>query len=328
MPDTRFVPRSALEVLENVPESTLRRIKQYSGRLATDAVGVMAERLSFFEDLTADQRASVQLVVQTAVAKFVEWMADPQSNTDHTAEAFALVPADLTRTISLRHTVDMVRVAMEYFEQVVPLLARSEEQLTALTVGILRYSRDLAFAAASGYANAAEARGSWDARMEASVVDAVVRGDAVEMRALLALLAHHGIVSRIEDPLRFAERNLVRHTPSGVDLDISLAWSGFEKEALDARTEAKFGRTQAPMATPEALVVFKAIAARPKDLDDIHALLALHPDIDVARVRAHVQQLAELAGDDEIEKGFETAVAKARAIPRRSAKARPKKPRQ
>ncbi|MCB0927337.1 MAG: PucR family transcriptional regulator [Mycolicibacterium insubricum] len=177
MPDTRFVPRSALEVLENVPESTLRRIKQYSGRLATDAVGVMAERLSFFEDLTADQRASVQLVVQTAVAKFVEWMADPQSNTDHTAEAFALVPADLTRTISLRHTVDMVRVAMEYFEQVVPLLARSEEQLTALTVGILRYSRDLAFAAASGYANAAEARGSWDARMEASVVDAVVRGD-------------------------------------------------------------------------------------------------------------------------------------------------------
>ena len=114
---------------------------------------------------------------EDAVAKFVEWMADPQSNTDHTAEAFALVPADLTRTISLRHTVDMVRVAMEYFEQVVPLLARSEEQLTALTVGILRYSRDLAFAAASGYANAAEARGSWDARMEASVVDAVVRGD-------------------------------------------------------------------------------------------------------------------------------------------------------
>jgi len=49
--------------------------------------------------------------------------------------------------------------------------------LTALTVGILRYSRDLAFAAATAYADAAEARGSWDSRMEASVVDAVVRGD-------------------------------------------------------------------------------------------------------------------------------------------------------
>ena len=34
-----------------------------------------------------------------------------------------------------------------------------------------------AFAAASGYADAAEARGAWDTRMEANVVDAVVRGD-------------------------------------------------------------------------------------------------------------------------------------------------------
>ena len=49
--------------------------------------------------------------------------------------------------------------------------------MTALTAGILRYSRDLAFAAATAYADAAEARGAWDTRMEANVVDAVVRGD-------------------------------------------------------------------------------------------------------------------------------------------------------
>ena len=51
-------------------------------------------------------------------------------------------------------------------------------RLTALIVGILKYSRDLAFTAASAYADAAKAfRGSWDSRMEASIVDAVVRGD-------------------------------------------------------------------------------------------------------------------------------------------------------
>jgi DNA-binding PucR family transcriptional regulator len=66
---------------------------------------------------------------------------------------------------------------MEFFEEVVPLLARSEDQLTALTAGILRYSRDLAFAAATAYADQAEARGAWDTRMEANLVDAVVRGD-------------------------------------------------------------------------------------------------------------------------------------------------------
>jgi DNA-binding PucR family transcriptional regulator len=71
----------------------------------------------------------------------------------------------------------MVRVTMEHFEEVVPMLARNDDQMTALTVGILRYSRNLAFAAAAGYADAAEARGAWDTRMEANVVDAVVRGD-------------------------------------------------------------------------------------------------------------------------------------------------------
>ena len=87
------------------------------------------------------------------------------------------MPQDLTRRIALRHSVDMLRVTMEFFEEVAPLMARSDEQLTALTVGILKYSRDLAFSAATAYADAAEARGSWDSRMEASVVDAVVRGD-------------------------------------------------------------------------------------------------------------------------------------------------------
>lgn len=170
-------PRSPLELLDTLPDSLLRRLKQYSGRLATQAVTAMQERLPFFADLEASQRASVALVVQTAVVNFVEWMQDPHSNVSYTAQAFELVPQDLTRRIALRHTVDMVRTTMEYFEEVVPLLARSEEQLTALTVGILKYSRDLAFTAATAYADAAEARGAWDSRMEASVVDAVVRGD-------------------------------------------------------------------------------------------------------------------------------------------------------
>ena len=161
-----------------VPESTLRRLKQYSGRLATQAVQAMEERLPFFGSLEASQRASVQLVVQAAVVNFVEWMRNPDGQVSYTAQAFALVPQDLTRKVALAQTVEMVRVTMEFFEEVVPLLARSPEQLTALTVGILRYSRDLAFAAAASYADAAEARGSWDSRMEASVVDAVVRGDS------------------------------------------------------------------------------------------------------------------------------------------------------
>ncbi|HEU4363512.1 MAG TPA: PucR family transcriptional regulator [Mycobacterium sp.] len=179
MTDKGFAhPGSALDLLDNVSETLLRQVKQYSGRLATEAVSALGERLPFFNELEASQRASVALVVQTAVVNFAEWMRNPHSDVSHTAQAFELVPQDLTRRIALRHTVDMVRVTMDFFEEVVPLLARSQEQVTALTVGILKYSRDLAFTAASAYADAAEARGAWDSRMEASVVDAVVRGDS------------------------------------------------------------------------------------------------------------------------------------------------------
>jgi sugar diacid utilization regulator len=43
-----------------------------------------------------------------------------------------------------------------------------------------RYAREVAFAAATVYAQAAEMRGAWDARLEALLVDSVIRGEADE----------------------------------------------------------------------------------------------------------------------------------------------------
>jgi hypothetical protein len=88
---------------------------------------------------------------------------------------------------------------------------------------------------------------------------------------------------------------LLRHQETGVDLDVSLAWSAFQQEALVASTLTAFGRVRAPMCTPENLVVFEAIAGRPKDIEDAEAFLVLYPDIDRERVRARVAELAALA---------------------------------
>lgn len=164
-------------VHDALPDTLLRRVKQYSGRLATEAVHSMQDQLPYFSDLDAAQRASVQLVVQTAVVNFVEWIQDPEGNVKFTVQAFQVVPQDLARRITLLQTVEMVRVAMEFFEKWLPLLARNDAQLRALTESVLRYGREIGFAAASIYASAAESRGAWDSRLEALVVDAVVRGD-------------------------------------------------------------------------------------------------------------------------------------------------------
>ncbi len=146
-------------------------------------------------------------------------------------------------------------------------------------------------------------------------IDAAVRGDAVKVDELVASLARHGIVPRIDDAVAFAEANLVlllRHDSSGVDLDVSLAWSAFEHDALAACTIAKFGRVSAPMCTPEDLIVFKAIAGRPKDAEDAQSLLLLYPAIDVARVGRRVEELAELAEAPELAQAFKAWVAKSR----------------
>ena len=45
---------------------------------------------------------------------------------------------------------------------------------------MLRYGREVAFATAEVYARAAEVRGAWDARLEALVVDSVLRAEADE----------------------------------------------------------------------------------------------------------------------------------------------------
>ena len=51
---------------------------------------------------------------------------------------------------------------------------------------MLRYTREIAFAAAEVYAQAAEARGAWDARLESLVVDALLRGEVDDVAALRA----------------------------------------------------------------------------------------------------------------------------------------------
>lgn len=160
--------------------STLRRLERASGGLATASITAMEQRLPWFSRLPADQRSNVLLVTQTGVSNFVSWLQDPTEAIRLTAEAFRAAPRDLSRWVSLRQTLEMVRTAIDVFEQRLPDLAKDDSERVLLTESILRYTREIAFAAATSYAAAAEARGAWDARLEALVVDGIVRGDAEE----------------------------------------------------------------------------------------------------------------------------------------------------
>jgi hypothetical protein len=115
-------------------------------------------------------------VTQRGVVDFVAWLARPGKTVRLTAEAFRVAPRDLARRLSLRQTVELVRIATDVFEERLPPLAADEDERRLLVEGVLRFGRSAAFGAATAYAAAAEDRGAWDARLEALVVDAVVRG--------------------------------------------------------------------------------------------------------------------------------------------------------
>jgi DNA-binding PucR family transcriptional regulator len=163
-----------------VSEATLAALDHASGKIASLALSSMEEQFPWFGRMPADQRASVQLIAQTGAAGFTAYVRDQREAIRLTTDAFRQAPRDLSRWISLRQTVELVRVALHVIEREVPDLAADDEERQVLTEAVLRYGREVAFTSAMSYASAAETRGAWDARLEASVVDAIVRGDAEE----------------------------------------------------------------------------------------------------------------------------------------------------
>jgi hypothetical protein len=170
-------------------ERTIRRIEQAAGRLATQAVARMDDELPWFRELPADQRSWVTLVAQAGIASFVEWLRSPDDVLRLTGEVFAAAPRAMARTVTLQQTVELVRTTIALAEEQLPSLAAPGDE-DAVREELLRYSREIAFASARVYASAAESRGAWDARLEALVIDGLVRGVSIadEPQSQLAAL--------------------------------------------------------------------------------------------------------------------------------------------
>jgi len=159
--------------------TTVKRLEQATGNLAGIATARMDERLSWFRAMAADERSWVGLIAQAGIAAFVAWYREPDARHTISANVFGTAPRELTRAISLHHTVELVRTTIDVVEEHADELAAPSER-AVLREAILRYSREIAFAAAEIYARAAETRGAWDARLGALLLDSLLRGDLDE----------------------------------------------------------------------------------------------------------------------------------------------------
>ena len=162
-----------------VSAETVRRIERASGALGTAAIAAMDKRLPWYRNMSAENRSWLGLVAQAGIAAFLNWLKHPERNRPAVTEVFGTAPRELARAVSLQHAVEMVRVIIDAVEAQVDELAAPGDE-AELREAVLTYAREIAFSAALVYARTAEARGAWDARLEALVVDSLVRGDTEE----------------------------------------------------------------------------------------------------------------------------------------------------
>lgn len=127
-------------------------------------------------------------------------------------------------------------------------------------------------------------------------VDATILLDEQSLDHFLELAVQEGLRPRIPEAAAFAKRSsvlLLEHEPTRVGVDLTIGRLPFEREAIARARSVLIGDLQFPLVTPEDLIVMKAVAHRPQDLQDIRAIIVANPRLNVARIRAQVREFAK-----------------------------------
>ena len=134
-------------------------------------------------------------------------------------------------------------------------------------------------------------------------IDAVTWLDLSEIPGFVESGARFGFLPRISDPIEFARKSrvlLFQHYETKIDVDISLGALPFEQEMIERAIEFTTPELTVQVATPEDLIITKAVAHRKRDLMDIDNLVSVHPNLDLARIRYWVGQFAAVLESPEL----------------------------
>ncbi len=146
-------------------------------------------------------------------------------------------------------------------------------------------------------------------------VDLVVLADDGDIARLLLLGREHGVAPRVADAVAFARESrvlLLKHEPSGIEIDLALAGLAFEREVIERAVERSVRGVSFRVATPEDIVVMKAIAMRPRDMADIGAILDAWHELDLPRIRGVLKAFTQALETDDFSAEFERLLARHR----------------
>jgi hypothetical protein len=211
-------------VTPKTKEQTLAWLRTISGELSTATLKRLDDTLPWYGDMPPGRRSAVGLVAQAGITSFISWFEDPKSTPWIAADVFGAAPRELLRSVSLQQTLQLIRITVEVVE------ARIGLGDDVLREAILLYSREIAFASADVYARAAEARGLWDARLEALVVDSILSGEYDnELPSRIAALGWNGhgeVCVLVGTTPRILDVDQLRRTARHLDADVLIGVQG------------------------------------------------------------------------------------------------------
>lgn len=216
-------------------QATLEWLNSISGELATTTLGRLDELLPWYRDMPPSRRSSVGLVAQAGITSFLSWYEDPKSQPWVAADVFSVAPRELLRSISLQETLQLIRVVVQVVED------RVVQEDESMREAVLLYSREIAFSAADVYARAAEARGLWDARLEALVVDSILSGEhEEELASRIAALgwrARGAVAAMIGQTAEPVDQDALRRIARKNHADVLIGIHGNRMIIVIGRTE-------------------------------------------------------------------------------------------
>lgn len=222
---------------ERTKAQTLAWLRTLSGELSTTTLKRLDDTLPWYREMPPGRRSAVGLVAQAGITSFISWYDDPSSTPWIAADVFGAAPRELLRSVSLQQTLQLIRVTVEVVEE------RVKSSGDELREAILLYSREIAFAAADVYARAAEARGLWDARLEALVVDSILTGEYdSELPSRVAALGwngHGAVAVLVGTAPRMLDVDQLRRTARHLDADVLIGVQGSRLVLVIGRVDPK-----------------------------------------------------------------------------------------
>lgn len=150
-------------------------------------------------------------------------------------------------------------------------------------------------------------------------VDVTVDPGGRSTASLVDSLRSSGFSLRVADADHFVEQTRVLplvHEPSGILCDVVLAGPGIEESFFERAGVREIGGVRVPVVAADDLVAMKILAGRPKDLDDVRAIVhAQGGTLDLRRARATLGTLEQALNRRDLLPALEAILERPRREP-------------